>query len=650
MSDDLATTPKPAHSIQIVQLFQQLSETAIDLRIVEKFFSELERRMLQSSTLSFDIEPIKTYLHQLKSFSEETPSTEVTQVEFSLKHELQNWRSLLAKRDEKIETYHFRRFCDSGKEPLDNVVFSALTRFYRDTLQTPLSRSKFDLTVTRLFTKERNVTRRQANLNRDELALRLQEMFDQWDGTANMFEHLADETKAVVAKIDEFIAETQSLEKFEELVKNNLFDRFRDFKRDLGEKFFEPTIVAASIECNLAVGNAFHQLLGNANENLNSKLISTFDFAEAFHDTSPNAQLHTSELLHEFKLHETSDGTTESEELLFIWELLESVSSDNPSGPQSNPENISLKDHKSASKSLPPQDRVAALLATIQEIVPNTKLLRDYMHNSKLLNSIDLNDFLHSPNEQVEQICREALSLIIWSAEIQENELTNPTNLPLTIRDEVKTILRKSQSLAEQLGLLVEISDQATQNRLLLVSNKLLETSFKVERAIVRFSNRNLGHTKTDEEKTEVKQTSKPVFVLKPQQPVKPRANRWLAAATILISLLSSSLYFYNQQVNDSIPPSQTIEKVDHSMMPKGEHLSVVFRRKNTLIVTAKSSWKEISKDEQAETMQIWVNVPSQPKLDTVIVFDEEGQLLADLSPNGISFDGNPQIAEAVKK
>ena len=76
----------------------------------------------------------------------------------------------------------------------------------------------------------------------------------------------------------------ESKPSFEELINNKLFDRFREFKRGLGQRFFDPEIVAASIECNLAVGNAFNTLLGNANENLSSKLISTFDFAEAFHD------------------------------------------------------------------------------------------------------------------------------------------------------------------------------------------------------------------------------------------------------------------------------------------------------------------------------------------------------------------------------
>lgn len=645
MSHELNQDVKPNETVQIHQLFQRMSEEAIDLRVVEKFFSEIERRLLQHSSSMFEIDPIKNSLQQLKSFTEETPLAEVFQVEFNLKQEIQNWRNILSERDDKIETYHFRRFCDSGKEPLDAVVFSALARFYRRRPQTALSQSKFDLTITRLFTKERDVRQRKASLDRAGLINRLSELFDKWDDKPNHFNHSADKTMTAVEKIDEFIRETQSLADFEELVKNNLFDRFREFKRNLGENFFEPAIIAASIECNLAVGNAFQRLLGDANENLSSKLISTFDFAEAFHDTSPNAKLHTSEVLHEFKLHETGDGTSDSEELLHIWELLELVSSDH-SIHQTASETAPAEVEESAKKSLPPQDRIADLLATLNESEPDIKLLRNYMQKSKMLTSIDLNDFLHSREEKSDRICREALSLILWSVEIQENELIDLKNLPLTIRDEVKTILRQSQNLAEQLGLLVEVSDQATQNRLLLVSNKLMETSFKLERAVVRFSNRNLGRAKPDDETPKVEKRPKPIYVPNPPQSAKPKANRWLMAATILVALLSGGLFFFNQQMNSSIPPAQKVEKIDISKLPRGEHLNTVYRQKSSLIVIAKSSWKGLSKDEQTETLQILLNYPSQPKLDTVIVNDEQGEFLADISPNGVNIGENAQVAE----
>src|SRR5215207_9806198 len=166
MSHELEKDAKNNENIPLHLLFKQMSEEAIDLRIVEKFFSEVERRLLKDSSPVFDIEPIKISLQTLKTLTEETPLTDVWQVEFNLKQEFQYWRNLLTERDDKIETYHFRRFCDSSEAPLDSLIFSSLTRFYRQRPHTPLSQSKFDLTVTRLFTKERGVTIRQSNFER----------------------------------------------------------------------------------------------------------------------------------------------------------------------------------------------------------------------------------------------------------------------------------------------------------------------------------------------------------------------------------------------------------------------------------------------------------------------------------------------------
>jgi hypothetical protein len=315
-----------------------------------------------------------------------------------------------------------------------------------------------------------------------------------------------------------------------------------------------------------------------------------------------------------------------------------------PPDHQTTGEKTSVENQTLTRKPLPPQDRIAPLLATINQSEPNTRLLLDYMKKSKLLNSIDLTDFLNPHDERTDQICRDALGLILWSVEIQENELTNLKNLPITIRDEVKLILRQSQNVAEQLGLFVEISDQATQNRLLLVSNKLLETSFKLERAVVRFSNRNLGRSKKVEQIEEGDTPSESAADPEPQSDSKPKTNQWLIAATILVSLLTGGMFMFSQQMKSAVPVEKKLERIDISQLPRGEHLIAAYRRKTTLLVTAKDSWKQLPQEDQNETLQVLLNYPTEPKLDTVIVNNEKGESFADLSPNGISLGDNLRI------
>lgn len=634
--------------IQIQNLFKQVSEEAIDLRITEKFFAEVERRMLRTSTSVFNIEIIKTALHKLRNLPKDSSPMDFWQVDFQIKQEFQTWRNILQKRDSKIETYHLRRFCDTTQEPLDNVVYSALARFYRSLGYSASNQSKFDLVVTRLFASDRGQSHRTVRLPKSELTEHLHQLFINWDGKNSYPPQISNETAEIVEQIDNFVQEANLLTTFEDLIKSNLFERFRNFKQDLGKNYFEPTIIAAAIECNLAVGNAFNSLLGCANENLSAKLTSAFDFAGAFHDTSPNAQIHISEILNEVKIHETIDRESpEYEELRHIWELLEHIGVESDDFPVEIEELPQVVTKKSTVKSsLPPQDRIKLLLDTLAEPQSDIKLLREYMQKSDTLKMLDLNDFLDFDDENANALCRDALSLIIWSEEIRTNELNQPKNLPLTIRDEVKTILRKSQALAEHLGLLVEVSDETIQNRLLIVANKLLETSLKLERAIVRYSNRNLGISKPTpaEEKAETPVVATPAPVQ--SVVVHTSVNRWLMAATLLTAIVSGSIYYVTQGVTNIVKTVQDIEKINIKSLPNNKHLQSAFRKDSTMMVTAQNSWTTLSPEEQSATLQDYLNFPTKVKLERVVLLDQKGRLFGEISPDGISTLDNQELAE----
>src|SRR6185369_3708573 len=109
----------------------------------------------KTTPVIFDIERIKTALSILKTLTEEDDIDECLEAEFRLDQEFHLWRTLIVERDQKIETYHFRRLCDSAPYPLGDEIFVALVWFYRDLELTPASQSKFDLSVTRLFTRNR---------------------------------------------------------------------------------------------------------------------------------------------------------------------------------------------------------------------------------------------------------------------------------------------------------------------------------------------------------------------------------------------------------------------------------------------------------------------------------------------------------------
>ncbi len=632
---------------QIHQLFKQLSEEAIDLRITEKFLAEVERRMLKVSMSAFNIDIIKAALQKLRDLPKDGSPMDFWQVDFQIKQEFQTWRNILEKRDSKIETYHLRRFCDTTQEPLDNVVYSALARFYRSLEHSSANQSKFDLAITRLFASDRGQAYRTLRLNRSELTEHLHQLFDNWDGKKNYPLEIPKETAKTIEKIDEFIDEAGTLVSFDELVKCNLFERFRIFKQSLGQNFYHPAVVSAAVDCNLAVGNTFHALLGNANENLHTRVKATFDFAGAFHDTSPNAQIHISEILNEVKIHETLDPKSpENQELRYLWDLLEHIGVE-PEVSSQPDQTQNLLDSDLSKKSLPPQDRIKSLLAVLGEPEPNIKLLRDYMQKYESLRVLDLNDFLHFSDENADQLCRKALSLILWAEEIRENELNQPKNLPVTIRDEVKTVLRKSQTLADHLQLLIEVSDTPTQNRLLVVSNKLLEFRLKLERAIVRFSNRNLGISKSEtpnEEKKEVPSVSKVEKV--ESAVVYTQTKSWVFALLLLGVLVSGLTYYLTKQLGDIVPAVQEVEKIDTKALPKGELMRVAYRKKNALFITVQDEWTKLSKAEQKETLENLLNYPAKTKLEVVVITNGAGKPVGQISAEGVNTSDNFQIVE----
>jgi len=290
-----AATITPERLAQVAKLVRMAGTEAVRLRIVERFLSEVERRIMKISTLVFDVERVRTALQILKDLSMEDDEEVCAEAEFRLEQEFKLWRTLIETRDAQIETYHFRRFIDSTTEPLSDEIFISLTLFYRCLRFSPVSQSKFDLAVTRLFTGPRTGAIRTPRFSREEMASKLSVLYanagcpiEEWPFT-----------ETTVMQIDSFISEARSFQDIETLIQSGIFDRYRQFKRELGERFFEPEIVAAAIECNLVFGNSFDLLLKRADGALTQKLSGGLDLVGVLHDTAPGAREHVSEVLSE---------------------------------------------------------------------------------------------------------------------------------------------------------------------------------------------------------------------------------------------------------------------------------------------------------------------------------------------------------------
>ncbi|HLA94310.1 MAG TPA: hypothetical protein VK612_01220, partial [Pyrinomonadaceae bacterium] len=540
-------------------------------------------------------------------------------VEFQLAHDLLLWQEDLAERDAKIEAYHIRRYCDALKNPLDADVFVALSRFYRD-----LNRlSKFDLAMTRAFSTQKDELRRSVSLSRKDLNVRISDLFSRWDKKP------VDDTSSPrdVQIFDRFVSEGIAIGDFQSLTSVRLFDRIREFKSELGDRFYDPSVVAAALECNIAVGNQLNVLMAKASESLGERLGSEFDFAGAFQDTSATAGTYISEVLRQIDAKDSLiTADSESEDLKFIRSLLDLAATVRNGETEG-------EDEYAATVLSTSQPEFRNLVALLNQQNPNTKDLRKHLDASRSLRSLDLNDFLFLEDDSVDELSREVLQVILCLEEIRNNELLERTTISHAIRNEVMSLLARAEELGSKLT-------ATFGSRQLLVANKLLETRLRIERSIVRFTSPTLhpgDKILGSDQEFVIDDRSTFTYV-----DVKAtHANRWIVIATAAVAIISSILFFLSVGTSDasSMLSSGDVEVFEPSKMPGGKHLTSVHRQGSTLYVVGSKIWSGMSDEEKTGSVKDLAGIGSKTKIETVVVIDDQGQPLADLTPDGVKIN-----------
>lgn len=232
------------------------------LQMVEHVFAGIEREQMKIVPKPFDALEVKKVLHQFLQVSKESNQNEQAQAEFQLLQETENWYSALTHRDRRISINHLRRYCESTRPPLSPPALVALARFYRNSPYSEQARGKFDFVVTRLFSKDIENEHRQMAFSRDELIVHLKELYAEWSSIPLYSVDEDDSDILLMAlKFEDFMTEAAVTGSFDELIKNDFFNRLRLFKKETNENFFSPLIVAADIESNITIGNRYIELL-----------------------------------------------------------------------------------------------------------------------------------------------------------------------------------------------------------------------------------------------------------------------------------------------------------------------------------------------------------------------------------------------------
>ena len=305
-AEEVKIYPKVEKAKAFVNEKEYFRKRAMDevtgLQMVDHVLSGVEREQMKLVPKPYDDLPVKLALHDFLQVAQETSSTEHAQAEFRLMQETENWCSALSHRDKHISIAHLRRHCETTRPPLSPQALIALARFYRNSPYTEPVRSKFELVVTRLFSREDENDGRELLLSREEMVQQLKELYADWS-SIQLYSASEEDSEILVAvlKFEDFINEALHTESFEELITGDFFNRLRLFKQNCHENFFAPLVTVSSIEANVHIGNRYLELLNKEKEKFNAATLEEkygFLHDQAISDaTGKTFQL--AEMLHE---------------------------------------------------------------------------------------------------------------------------------------------------------------------------------------------------------------------------------------------------------------------------------------------------------------------------------------------------------------
>lgn len=261
---EIAENPTPV--IKYVDEREFYRQRAIDevngLQMVEQVLVSVEREQMKTVSKTYDDLEVKQALHDFLQVSNDVKSPNHAQAEFRLMQETEDWYSALTRKDRNISVGHLRRYCETTKPSLSSQALISLARFYRNSPFSESVRGKFDLVITRLFTKEIDVNKRELLFKADELLQHIQDLYAEWSSVP-LYSIDDDDSELLLAalKFQDFVNEAEHAESFDELIKTDFFKRLKVFKEQTNENFFSPLLVFNAIECNVAIGNRYVELL-----------------------------------------------------------------------------------------------------------------------------------------------------------------------------------------------------------------------------------------------------------------------------------------------------------------------------------------------------------------------------------------------------
>jgi len=247
-----------------------------NLQMVEHVLTGVEREYMKIKPRVFDDFATKKALNNFLQVTEDENSTEHKEAEFKLMSETEAWCTALSERDRDVLVSNLRQYCENSRPPLSSQALVALARFYRNLPYSDTVRSKFDFVITRLFSRPVANEMRTAFFTRDETLAHIQTLYRDWSSIAYYGDD-DDGSKAMLTALsfEDLAIEAENAGSFDQLIEKEFFGRVRTFKDSIGEMFYAPNVLAAAIDANVRIGNAYVKLIDRERQRMDAESIHT---------------------------------------------------------------------------------------------------------------------------------------------------------------------------------------------------------------------------------------------------------------------------------------------------------------------------------------------------------------------------------------
>lgn len=294
-----SSSAKEAPKKRNKEFFQKRASSEVSsLQMVDHILSGIEREYLKVLPKPFDDFNVKKTLNIFLQSSEGLDSEKYLAAEFNLLQETEAWCTALAERDKVIRVASLRQFVDNSRPVLSSQAMLALARFYRNLPHTEDVRAKFDFIITRLFSKSIGMERRACLFNREEMLGHINTLYEEWASVPLYAADEDDESKLLLTALSfaDLAEEAENAATFDQLLKNEFFERLRMFKESISDLFYAPNVTAAAIEANVRIGNAYVSLIEREKEKMDAEALES-KYADHDHDAISEAAARTLHLV-----------------------------------------------------------------------------------------------------------------------------------------------------------------------------------------------------------------------------------------------------------------------------------------------------------------------------------------------------------------